>query len=167
MESYDKKLMFIALRADNISLAKIANDLGISKRTCSVWNKELNQQVLEERTKRQNECKELYSIQREARIKRLTETLIRIDQELMKKDFSEISAENLLKLKLRYETELAKNNSNGSEVSISGGSVDTIKQAISEIHEMIGKGYISAGEAKLQLETIRTMMQANKHDTEW
>lgn len=166
MESYNKKLMFVTLRANNLSLTKIADELGVSRRTCSKWDKEFSQQILEEQKKRQEECKELYFIQRKARIKRLSDTLKRIDNELCDKDFSEIPTENLLKLKLKYESELAKENFTRSEISIDGGDTDRIKKAISDIHKKIADGSISGEQAKLQLETIRTMIQANKQTVE-
>ena len=168
MESYNKKLMFITLRADNLSLARIASELGVSKRTCSNWEKEFKLQISEERKKRYNECNDLYFIQREARIKRLSDTLKRIDNELCNKDFSEVSTEDLLKLKLKYESELAKENSNSSEISIEGGDSNKLKRAISNIHSMVADGTISGEQAKLRLDAIRIMIQANKQAVdEW
>lgn len=168
MKSYDKKLTFIALRADNLSLAKIADQLGVSRHTCSKWNREYHQEISEEQDKRHEECKELYFIQCKARIKRLSDTLKRIDSELCNKDFSQISPENLLRLKLKYESELAKENATISDISIADGSPDKITQAISEIHRMIVDGTISEEQAKLRLETIRTMIHANEHcASEW
>ena len=162
MEAYNKKLMFITLRAENLSLSKIAEELGVSRRTCSKWDREFHQQISDEQNKRQEEFKDLYFVQRNARIKRLSDTLKRIDDELCKKDFSKIPTESLLKLKLKYESELAKENSANAEISIDGGSSDKINQAISQIHQMLVDGTISDTQAKLRLETIRTMIHANE-----
>ena len=165
MESFEKKLKFIELRANKYSYDKIAKELHISKRTCINWNKELSNEINTAKIKYIDESKAQYSLMRESRVKRLTDVLKKIDEELSEKDFSTVSTENLLKLKLRYETELAKENVSSCSIKrIQKGTVDEIKSLISSIYQELQEGSLSENQVKIQLETLKTMLQALKQD---
>lgn len=165
METFEKKLKFIELRANNYSYDRIAKELHISKRTCINWNKELSNEINTEKNKYIDESKAKYSLMRESRVKRLTDVLEKIDKELLEKDFSTVSTENLLKFKLRYETELAKENVSSCSIKrIQKGTVDEIKSLISSIFQELQEGSLSEKQVKIQLETLKTMLQALKQD---
>ena len=165
METFEKKLKFIELRANNYSYDRIAKELHISKRTCINWNKELSNEINTEKNKYIDESKAQYSLMRESRVKRLTDVLEKIDKELLEKDFSTVSTENLLKFKLRYETELAKENVSSCSIKkIQEGTVDEIKSLISSIYQELQEGSLSENQVKIQLETLKTMLQALKQD---
>ena len=165
METFEKKLKFIELRANNYSYDRLAKELHISKRTCINWNKELSNEINTEKNKYIDESKAKYSLMRESRVKRLTDVLEKIDKELLEKDFSTVSTENLLKFKLRYETELAKENVSSCSIKrIQKGTVDEIKSLISSIFQELQEGSLSEKQVKIQLETLKTMLQALKQD---
>lgn len=102
MKGNDAKLKFIQLRAENKSYSYIANELKISKSTCTAWDKELKEIIAEAKKEQLQEMYEAYHITKKARVKKLGETLNKIDQAITDLDFSEVPPEKLLQLKLKY-----------------------------------------------------------------
>ena len=79
MKDTEKKLEYVRLRASGKSYSFIAKELGISKSTCSSWEKELKTDI---ETLRQDSLQELYTsynMTREARITKLGKALESID----------------------------------------------------------------------------------------
>ena len=108
MITNDRKLKFIEMRANNMSLSAIAKELHISKSTCSKWMKELESETASKQALRKAEINDLYTMDRKHRITRLQLVLERLDKAISDVDFSQMTPEALLKLKLRYEAELSK-----------------------------------------------------------
>lgn len=106
MKTTEKKLAFIEARAAGKSYNTIAKELGISKSTCTSWSRELEKEIADLKAERLEELYEAYSMTKEARIKHLGATLQTIDSALAEKDLSEIPAEKLLELSLKYRKEL-------------------------------------------------------------
>lgn len=113
MKPQEKKTEFIRLRAEGRSYSYIADKLHISKSTCSSWEQELKGAIAELRQEQLNELYSSYAMTKEARIKKLGDTLESINTALDGADLSEIPPEKLLDFKLKY-TEALKGEYTGS-----------------------------------------------------
>lgn len=102
----EKKVRFIQMRAEGQSYSKIAAALDISKSTCSRWSKELKEQTDKQEADTLQDLYKMYGATREARLKATGETLQKIETALKQKDYSEISLDRLLTLKLKYLEQL-------------------------------------------------------------
>lgn len=102
MRPQEDKTEFIRLRAEGKSYAAISEELHISKDTCSKWEKELKSEIAELKKEQLNDLYNSYYMTKEARIKKLGETLEDIEQALSNIDLSEMPPEKLLDFKLKY-----------------------------------------------------------------
>ena len=82
MKSQEQKTNFIRLRAEGRSLRAIEAEIGVSKSTLSEWEKELRAEVERLRGENLEELYSSYGMAKEARIRRIGETLRRIDSAL-------------------------------------------------------------------------------------
>lgn len=113
MKPQETKTEFIRLRAEGRSYSYIADALHISKSTCSEWERELRDAIAELKQEQLNELYNSYAMTKEARIKKLGDTLDSINTALDGVDLSEIPPEKLLDFKLKY-TEALKGEYTGS-----------------------------------------------------
>lgn len=97
-----QKDYFIVMRAEGKSYSTIAKELGISKSTCTDWEKKLQEQIAEKKAEQLEKLYSSYYMTREARIKKLGETLETIDGALASADFSRMPPDKLLDFKLKY-----------------------------------------------------------------
>ena len=102
MKPQEVKNEFIRLRAEGQSYSKISKALNISKSTCTSWNKELKAAVASLKQEQLTELYDAYHITKEARIKKLGQTLDNIETALDNVELKEIPAEKLLEYKLKY-----------------------------------------------------------------
>lgn len=102
MKQQEIKNRFIELRATGKSYAVISKELKISKSTCSAWEKELQNQISFLKTEQLKELYNNYFMTKQARIKTLGETLKKINENIEKIDFSNISPDKLLDYQLKY-----------------------------------------------------------------
>lgn len=167
MNTLDKKLRFVNLRANNMSLAKIADELGVSKRTCSNWDAELKKQIEAEQNKRSEELTRLYSLQRDERRKRLLNLLHKIDIESDKRDLASIPTENLIKLKLKIEAEIANESLLPTPLQIEQGTTEEVKTAIIKLCKDIASKNISSTSARVQLESLKALYDMINRDNSW
>jgi len=93
---------FIDMRAKGKSYSAIAETLHISKSTCATWEQELKEQITLFKQEQLNELYDSYFMTKEARIKKLGDTLDSINAALDDTDFREIPPERLLDFKLKY-----------------------------------------------------------------
>ena len=108
MESTEKQLEFIKLRAENKSFNKISKSLSISKDTCSKWENQLKKEINKHKQDQLEELYNSYFMYKEARITELGESLKAINKALELKDLEEVPTEKLLDYKLKYMAELKK-----------------------------------------------------------
>ena len=102
MKAQGQKAEFIRLRAEGKSYSSIAEELHISKSTCTAWERELRGAIA---VLKQEQLEELYNaffMTKEARIKRLGKTLDSINEALDSADLSQMPPEKLLEYKLKY-----------------------------------------------------------------
>lgn len=107
MKSAATKQKFIQLRAEGLSYAKISEQLHISKSTCSSWDDQLAEKIVDLKKDRLQELYEEYGMQKEARIKSLGKVLNKIDQAIDDADFSAMTPAQLLDARLKYQKALS------------------------------------------------------------
>lgn len=166
MKDTEKKLEYVRLRASGKSYSFIAKELGISKSTCSSWEKELKTDI---ETLRQGSLQELYTsynMTREARITKLGKALESIDEALAQKDLAELPADKLLELKLKYERGLKTEYTE----PLADAGADTVKGLLEQYNKLYTasqSGQYSPAQIKAQLsilEAKRTAINALEAD---
>ena len=162
MKTTDKKADFIELRAKGLSYAKVAEQLHISKSTCSSWEQELKAQIQERKEARLTELYTLYGMEKESRIERVGTALAEIDKALATKDLSELPADTLLKLKRKYEQELKAEYSEPTGQAFTELTVEEIIEALTALYKKQESGTISPAQAKAQLATLTSLLSAEK-----
>jgi transposase len=98
MKPDETKEQFIELRAKGLSFDNIAKELGVSKQTLINWSKELSLEVSNIKAIQLEALQEKYYILKEKRIELFGEKLKAINDELSKRDLSDIPTERLLDL---------------------------------------------------------------------
>lgn len=113
MKPTELKQEYIRLRAEGKSYSFIAEQLHISKSTCTKWERDLATEIDELKRAELAELYESYSMTKQARIRKLGDTLDKINEALEQADFSEVDPAKLLDFKLKY-TEALKGEYTGS-----------------------------------------------------
>lgn len=168
MTTNDIKLRFIEMRANNMSLASIANELHISKGTCSKWVKELESDIAVKQTERKAEIIDLYAMNRQHRINRLQAVLERLDKAISNADFSQMSPESLLKMKLRYESELSREYPISDSNGLLEYSYKAIVDKINNLQSKYESGEISTEQLKFSLSALDMMFKGiSKESATW
>lgn len=98
----EKKQAFIKLRAEGLSYRSIAAEINIGRTTCARWENEFRGEIAALRAEQLKAIYAEFSITREARIRKLGEILNRMEAEIRKKDLSEIPADKLVELYIKY-----------------------------------------------------------------
>jgi len=88
LKPQEQKAEFIRLRAEGRSYSYIADTLHISKSTCTAWERELKNAIAELKQEQLNELYSSYYMTKEARIKKLGDTLDSINTALEGADLS-------------------------------------------------------------------------------
>lgn len=158
MKDTETRAQFIELRAQGLSYGKIAEALHISKSTCTAWDKELSQEIAGREREHLEELYTLYGMHRESRIKHLGDTLNRIDSALAAKDLTELPADKLLELKLKYEREI-KAEYIDPVLPIDKNSLETILLQYKTTLQKSQSGEISPAQAKAQVTIIKEALQ--------
>ena len=91
MKPQEIKKEYVRLRAEGKSYSVIAEQLHISKSTCTKWERELSAQINELKRAEFQELCESYGMTKEARIKKLGDTLEKIEDAIAKADFSTVA----------------------------------------------------------------------------
>lgn len=102
MKPNELKQEFIKLRAGGKSYSQIAEELHISKSTCTKWERDFAAEINDLKRAELAELHESYGMAKEARIRALGGTLAKINEAIDKADFSEVDPAKLLDYKLRY-----------------------------------------------------------------
>ena len=164
MTTNDTKLRFVEMRANNLSLSSIANELHISRGTCSRWVKELESDIAVKQAERKAEITDLYAMDRQHRINRLQAVLQRLDKAISNADFSQMSPEALLKMKLRYESELSREYPIPDTKNLSEYSYKAIVDKINNLQGKYESGEISLEQLKASLSALDMMIKGISKD---
>lgn len=157
MKPAEKKLEFIRLRAEGKSYRAIEKELSVSRSTLSEWEKELSAEIDQLRQDNLTALYETYGAAREARIKRIGETLSRIDAALDKVNFEEISPEKLLDFKLKYQNALREEYSSSAFTEATGAAQDTL-EAFKDVRRRAALGEITTDQAKTEINILDHMV---------
>lgn len=152
MKQQEHKTDFIRLRAEGRSLRAISAELGVSKSTLSEWDKALSEEISQLRRENLEELYTAYGMAKEARIRRLGETLSRIDTALDAVDLSELPPEKLLMYKLKYQ-EALREEYTAPAADVSGEAESTL-EAFRDLYRRTASGEISTDRAKTEAALI-------------
>ena len=108
MKPQELKQEYIRLRAEGRSYSYIADKLHISKSTCTKWEKALGADIAQLKREELNTLYDAYHMKKEDRIKKLGETLEKVEEALGAVDLQEVAPEKLLDFKLKYTEALQK-----------------------------------------------------------
>jgi transcriptional regulator with XRE-family HTH domain len=92
---------FVELRASGKTMAEVTKELGISHNTGLNWERDLKERIEANRAIYIEELQEKYRISKEKRIELFGERLLAINEELKKRDLSEISTPKLFDMLIR------------------------------------------------------------------
>lgn len=106
MKDQETRQEFIRLRAEGKSYRRIAEALQISRATCSIWERELKQEVDARKQERLEDIYDNYAMTKAARVQRLGNTLNRIKDALEEADLAAMPPEKLLDFYLKYAAAL-------------------------------------------------------------
>lgn len=154
---------FIQRRAEGQSYDAIAQALKISKSTCSAWEAELGAQIALRKQQELNDLYNQYGLVKTARIKRLGDTLAKIDEAIEAVDLTQIPPEKLLRLKLEYARELRDEYKGSAEALLpdEGSATDSnVYFVLVNIYNRLSSGEISVQQAKVELEALRQLKGA-------
>lgn len=163
MKSTAVKGEFIQRRAEGQSYDTIAQALKISKSTCSAWEAELSAQIALRKQQELNDLYNQYGLVKTARIKRLGDTLAKIDEAIEAADLTQIPPEKLLRLKLEYARELRDEYKGSAEALLpnEGSATDSnVYFVLVNIYNRLSSGEISVQQAKVELEALQQLKGA-------
>ena len=100
MYDHHTKTQFIELRAQGRSLARIALDLDISKRTAVDWNHQFQTEIVSLRQFELEAIHEKFALTFERELSHLAKQQNAVEQELATRDFRRVPTEKLLRLSL-------------------------------------------------------------------
>ncbi len=162
MKSQETKAAFIRMRAEGKSYAKIAEALGISKSTCSAWERELAASIAELKQEQLNELYEEYHMTKEARIKKLGDTLGSINEALEAADLSEMAPERLLDFKLKYIDALKGEYAGTGKPYQFEGKInpENIVEALGDLLNRVRNGEVTPEQASRESAVISSLLKA-------
>lgn len=163
MKSTAVKSEFIQRRAEGQSYDTIANALQVSKSTCSAWEAELGAQITLRKQQELNDLYNQYGLVKAARIKRLGDTLAKIDEAIDAADLTQIPPEKLLRLKLEYARELRDEYKGNVEALLpdDGSATDSnVYFVLVNIYNRLSSGEISVQQAKVEIEALQQLKGA-------
>ena len=161
MKPIELKQEYIRLRAEGKSYSYIADQLHISKSTCTKWERDLAAEIDELKRAELAELYESYSITKKASKKRLGDTLEKINTALEQADFSEVDPAKLLDFKLKY-TEALKGEYVGQKKAIEPESIEAkdIVEAFADLLDRTRAGDITADQAQRESLILSNLLKA-------
>lgn len=161
MKPQELKASFIEMRAEGNSYDTIAKALHISKSTCTAWERELKDKIEILKQEELNSLYDSYHMTKEARIKRIGDTLERIDTALEQADLEEIAPEKLLDFKLKYTEALKAEYIGASKVKL-GKEVTpkSILLALGELLDRVRTGEVSTEQANRESLILSNLLKA-------
>ena len=162
MKPQEIKLEFVRLRAEGQSYDKIAEALHISKATCTAWERELKADISRLQQEQLNELYSSYGMAKEARIRRIGDTLRRLDDALSEVDLTAIAPEKLLDFKLKYSQALKEEFTGLTPPPDfpKGGTPEEVQAAFTDIYQRVRKGEITAEQAGEEIKALSSILQA-------
>ena len=150
------------LRAEGKSYSFIGEKLEISKDTCHRWERELSEAIADLKREQMEELYTSYKMTKEARIRRLGDTLENIDTALAQVDLRTVPPEKLLDFKLKY-TEALRGEYTGSQRVLKlgdGTDASIIVKALSDLLERVRSGDVTTEQAQKESAVLAQLMKA-------
>ena len=163
MKPQEQKAEFIRLRAEGRSYSYIADTLHISKSTCTAWERELKNAIAELKQEQLNELYSSYYMTKEARIKKLGNTLERINTALDGADLSKIPPEKLLEYKLKYTEALKREyTGSGTPYQFTADKIEPkdIVTALADLLNRVRTGEVTPEQANMESTIIANLLKA-------
>lgn len=163
MKSYEQKTEFIRLRAEGKSYSAIADTLHISKATCTAWERELKDAIAELKQEKLNELYSSYFMTKEARIRKLGDTLNSINTALDDADLSQIQPEKLLEYKLKYTEALKEEYTGiGTPYQFTADKIEPrdLVTALEDLLNRVRTGEVTPEQANRESSVITTLLKA-------
>lgn len=160
MKPQEMKRAFVEMRAEGKSYSAIAAELHISKSTCSKWEKELESQIADLKRESLTALYDSYHMTKEARIRKLGDTLSNIDTALAKADLSEVPAEKLLDYKLKYEEALRKEYTPAGKPIGKDINQHTILTAMGDLLDRVRAGEVTPEQATRESTVLANLLKA-------
>lgn len=159
MKPQELKQKFIELRADGHSYSSIQKELGIAKGTCSKWERELADEIATLKRDNLTALYTSYHMTKEARIRKLGDTLSKIDTALAKVDLSEVPADKLLDYKLKYEEALRKEYTPAGK-PLGDINQHTILTAMGDLLDRVRAGEVTPEQATRESTVLANLLKA-------
>ena len=161
MKPAELKKEYIRLRAEGKSYSYICEQLHISKSTCTKWERGLASQIDELKRAELAELCESYSMTKEARIRRLGDTLEKINAALEQADFSTVDPAKLLDFKLKY-TEALKGEYIGAKPALELDAIDakSIVTALADLLNRVRAGEVTTEQAQKESGILAQLLKA-------
>ena len=161
MKPIELKTEYVRLRAEGNSYSLICEQLHISKSTCTKWEKDLSSEIDDLKRAALLELCESYCITKEARIRKLGDTLDQINAALDQVDFSTIDPVRLLDFKLKY-TEALKSEYLGIKPSLPLDGIDakTIMTALADLLSRVQAGEVTTEQAQKESGILAQIVKA-------
>ena len=102
-KNIDDKQKFIELRAEGLSYDKISKEISVSKPTLMKWDKEFSREIDELKYILFEALREKYLMNKKARIMNYGELLEKAKEELINRDFKEVSDDKLISIIIELE----------------------------------------------------------------
>ena len=162
MKHSELKQEYIRLRAEGKSYSYIADKLHISKSTCSKWETQLEADIAQLKREELNSLYEAYSMKKEARIRKLGDTLDRVEEALDAVDLKEVAPEKLLDFKLKY-TEALQKEYTGTEPAFKLGDdmkPEDIVKALGDLLNRVRAGEVTQEQANRESLVLSNLLKA-------
>jgi len=163
LKPQETKIEFIRLRAEGRSYSYIADTLHISKSTCTAWERELKNAIAELKQEQLNELYSSYYMTKEARIKKLGDTLDSINTALEGADLSQIPPEKLLEYKLKYMEALkGEYTGSGTPYQFTADKIEPkdIVTALADLLNRVRTGEVTPEQANRESTIIANLLKA-------
>lgn len=158
MKPAELKQEYIKLRAEGRAYSYIADKLHISKSTCTKWEKELEADIAQLKREELNTLYDSYCMKKEARIKKLGDTLERVEDALASVDLTEVAPEKLLDFKLKY-TEALQKEYVGTEPAFKLGDSIDAKDIVTALGDLLNR--VRAGEVTTEQASRESLILSN------
>lgn len=161
MKPTEAKQEYIRLRAEGKSYSFIAEQLHVSKSTCTKWERDFAAEIDELKRAELAELYESYNMTKQARIKKLGDTLGKINEALEQTDFTEVDPAKLLDFKLKY-TEALKGEYVGMKKAIDPESLEArdIVEALADLLSRTRAGDITIDQAQRESLILSNLLKA-------
>lgn len=163
MKPAETKQEFIRLRAEGLSYRAIQDKLSVSKSTCQKWEQAYKEEIAELKADSMKELYNAYGMTKEARIKKLGDTLNRLQTALDRIDLTQLPPEKLLDFYLKYTDALKTEYTPPSKpIAFNKNDRDTAEliDAIADLLNRIRAGEITSDQANRESTAIANLLKA-------